>query len=300
MKKTFMSSFWIFLALLAATVEPIIVKFAYRGDLTAADILAYKHLFAALFILPLAGEVWRIGWRVVGRVLPVALLLMLTNGLTLVALRSLDTATVVTVLKTTPAFVALVNSWRGIEELSFKFWGGFALCFLGILLSLDIFQSGFGQWSLGGLVAIGGAIASSTIYRTRLEVVMTTVRPRAVSSLIFLIDGVFALIAVASFAAHPTPTEWGMVAWIGAAAVVANIAFLAAIHLVGATRMSVFDMLQRPMVIVLAALLLGESLTWEKGLGVALVFVGVYVAKVKRKAPSPLSRDEAPLVFATK
>ena len=47
--------------------------------------------------------------------------------------------------------------------------------------------------------------------------------------------------------------------------------------------MSIFDMLQRPLVIILAAVLLDEPLTVWQGIGVALVLGGVQLAKVSRK-----------------
>jgi hypothetical protein len=49
--------------------------------------------------------------------------------------------------------------------------------------------------------------------------------------------------------------------------------------------MSIFDMLQRPIVIVAACLVLGEPFTLLQGIGVMAVLVGVQLAKVQRREP---------------
>ena len=67
------------------------------------------------------------------KVASVSLLLLVTNGLTLYALRSVPAVTVVTAVTMTPAFVAIVNQRRGRDVLSSKFWLGFALCFFGVI-----------------------------------------------------------------------------------------------------------------------------------------------------------------------
>lgn len=280
------TSFWVFFALLAASIEPIIVKLGYRGHLTPIDLLVYKHVVAALVIVPLA-RAWRwIGWSAFKDVLIVSLLLMLTNGLVLSALRYSSATTIVTIITTTPAFVAIVNKWRGKDELNMKFWLGFGLCFLGVLLSIDTFNTSAHTLDFRGVLAAAGAVLSSTTYRTRMEDVTVKVPPRTVSTYIFLIDGVLVL-ALLPFTSQLGVEDTLACVWIGVAAAIANIAFLAAISLVGSTRMSIFDMLQRPLVIMLAALVLYEPLGWEKILGILCVLGGVYLAKVKRVVSGP-------------
>jgi len=73
-------------------------------------------------------------------------------------------------------------------------------------------------------------------------------------------------------------------AWAGVASVLANIMFLRAVKILGSTRMSIFDLLQRPLVIVFAAIILGEQVTWTQAAGFVLVALGVRMAKVTRKA----------------
>jgi drug/metabolite transporter (DMT)-like permease len=70
--------------------------------------------------------------------------------------------------------------------------------------------------------------------------------------------------------------------WIGFTASIANVAFLLLLSLLGSTRVSIVYMLQRPLVVLLAAPILHEPLHWYQILGIALVFYGVHLAKVEK------------------
>ena len=70
-----------------------------------------------------------------------------------------------------------------------------------------------------------------------------------------------------------------MAAWIGVAAAVANVAFLVALHRIGATRISIFTLLQRPAVMAVAALVLAEPLHVSQVVGITLVLAGVHAAQ---------------------
>jgi drug/metabolite transporter (DMT)-like permease len=77
--------------------------------------------------------------------------------------------------------------------------------------------------------------------------------------------------------------------WMGFAGAVANIAFLWALCIIGSTRISIFGMLQRPLVIVAASVILHEPLSWLQVVGVAMTLVGIQMANVKR-----LKKEECP------
>jgi drug/metabolite transporter (DMT)-like permease len=288
-------SAWILLALTAASIEPIIVKLGYQLGASTWQLIAYRNVFAAAAILCVTGiGAWSgkaprlrwLGWRDIRLVATVAVLLLITNGLVLLALKHMSAVSVITVVTTTPAFVAIVNQYRGRDVLGLRFWVGFAACFLGVLLSVGALDAVVQSFSLLGVGALVLAVASSTTYRTRLEYVTRQVAPRDVSIYIFAINALLSSLLIMPWVPGlPTPAV-PMTAWIGVAAAIANLAFLSAIKIVGSTRMSIFDMLQRPLVIVAAALLLQEPLTWLQMCGVALVLVGVPMAKVTRKDES--------------
>ncbi|MCA9797262.1 MAG: EamA family transporter, partial [Candidatus Eremiobacteraeota bacterium] len=250
---------------------------------TPLQLLVMKNVVAACMILPLT-RAWNwIGWPGVRKMASVSLLLLFTNFCSLVAVKFLPAVTVITLVTTTPAFVALTNQRKGRDVLGRRYWFGFGLCFTGVALSIDALRNGAMVFHPLGLLAVAGSIASSTIYRTRLEDVTSEYKPALVSTYIFLINAVVSLFFVAPFI-DPIPMAMAPVGlWIGLAAAVANVAFLSAVHLVGATNMSIFNLLQRPMVLIAATLVLHEHLGWMQWVGIAMIIAGVRIAKVVRK-----------------
>lgn len=67
------------------------------------------------------------------------------------------------------------------------------------------------------------------------------------------------------------------------AAVVGNIAFLSALKIPGSTRISIFGILQRPILIIMSAIILREKLEWYQFLGIAMVLIGIRFARVIKK-----------------
>lgn len=269
---------WVAGALLAASIEPIIVKFGYRGSVTPLHLFVVKNLFACLCLLPLLATgygVMAANWR---QLLIVSSLLFMTNLFTLYALKSLSAVAVITVVSTVPALVAIVNQKLGRDHLEREFWTGFWLCFLGVIFSLDL--SSF-HANAQGLVAIVIAVITSTVYRIRMEGLTERVSPLICSASSFgicLIASAFLLPL-----AWPLPhSVWTFGVWIGVAAALANVAFLTALNRVGATRISVFTMLQRPLLIIAAALVLKEPVTLLQTAGIVMVLLGTHLARVRR------------------
>jgi drug/metabolite transporter (DMT)-like permease len=278
-----LSAVWVLLALCAASIEPILVKVGYNGAVTPLQLIAIKAVVGGACVLPLTRRFRCVGWRELGTLATLAALLLTTSALTLVALRFTSAITMITVLCTTPALVALVNQHRGRDVLGSRFWLGFAMAFVGVALTVEPAGAATGQGEWFGLLCLFAAVATSSTYRVKLEDVTKRHEPLLVSTWLFLLMGSFMGICVLPWLG-PVPHEaWAIGGWIGLAALLANIAFVAALHLVGATRMSMFNMLQRPLVIVAAALILHEPLTLARVLGIALVLGGVPLAKVERK-----------------
>ncbi len=283
-----LSSFWILLALFFASLEPIVTKLGYKDGLDPVQMLFVKNLFAFLAILPVTRfaargkERWRwIGIKGIGTVASVSLQLMVTNACTLMALHLMPAVTVITLITTTPAFVALANQWQGRERLTRKFWAGLFMCIVGVAMSLNVFQTSLGlpRW---GVLAVVGSILSSTVYRTRMESVTRQIPPLLVSTYIFLINGTVSLLFLFPFVDAISAHGYGIGLWVGTAAASANVAFLYALCIVGSTNMSVFNLLQRPIILISAALILREPLTAVQIAGTVLVLIGVRWAQVKR------------------
>lgn len=279
------AAIWLLVALTGASIEPILVKTGYKMAVSPVQLLLIKNLVGALVILPLTRTFRWVGGAGLARIMPVSLLLLVTFACNYTALVFLPAVAVITLVTTTPAVVALVNQFRGLDRLTRKFWVGFGLCFLGVLLTVGAFTSetgALGRWWWVGLLASLGQIVSSTVYRTRMESVTADFKPVLVSSYIFLINGLVSLVVLGPFVGHIPSQALPIGIWTGLAAAIANVAFLTALHLVGSTNISIFNMLQRPLVIVAASVFLHEPMTLVQWVGVAMVLVGVPMANVKR------------------
>ncbi|MBQ7529465.1 EamA family transporter [bacterium] len=277
------TSWIVILALLSASIEPILVKLGYRGTVTPLQLLVMKNIVAAVVILPMTRQFRLVKYSDVFRIGSVSVLLLCTNGLTLYALRYLSAVEVITIVTTTPAVVAMSNWAMGRHALTWRFWLGFFLCFTGILLTINIFNAeAMGSHSILGYVAIFSAVISSTIYRVRMESLTADFEPPLISTWIFWINALVAILFIWPFQ-EPIPRESLPIGlWIGLAAAAANVAFLWAIKLVGSTNMSIFNLVQRPLVIIVAAIVLTDPLTWLQWLGVILVLAGIPLARVKK------------------
>ncbi|CAN0335468.1 unnamed protein product, partial [Phaeothamnion confervicola] len=111
--------------------------------------------------------------------------------------------------------------------------------------------------------------------------------PKLVSTYIFLINAFAAIVFLAPFLPRIPNEAIPIGLWIGFAGAIANVAFLAALHLVGSTNISVYLMLERPLIIICAAWILSEKLSLLQILGTFLVLVGIRMAQAIRRVPAP-------------
>jgi drug/metabolite transporter (DMT)-like permease len=276
------SSAWVFLAVLAGSIEPILVKLGYRGGVAPMQLLVMKTAVAAIVILPLTRRVRIASAGDFARIATVSALLLLTTGFTYFSLQRLSAVTVITLVTVTPALVALVNQARGRDRLSRCFWIGFSMCFGGVVLTLDALNPTNQSMDMLGLVLAGGAVVCSTTYRVLMEDLTRAMDPRLISTWIFWINALVVVACVGPFIDPIPASALPIGLWIGVSAALANIAFLWAIKLVGSTNMSIFNLVQRPLVIVTAALVLQEPFSLIQSLGVALVLVGIPLARATR------------------
>lgn len=275
----FIVTAWVSLVLLAASIEPIIVKLGYSASCTPFQLLAIKNIVAAIVVLPVT-RVWRwVGIKGIVRIASVSSLLLLNNLFVLMSLQSLHAVTVVTLLAATPALVALTNQWLGRDQLNLKFWLGFIFCILGVALTVELGSIGFASAGIG-YVAL--AILCSALYRVRMEDVTSEISPLVVSNYIFLINAALTCVFLLPLVGSLPQTAWPIGMWMGLAGAIANVAFLMALFLVGSTRISIITMLQPPVVIVAAAVILKEPLTAMQVVGIIMVTLGIYLANVRR------------------
>lgn len=269
---------WITFALVAASVEPIVAKFAFKDQITAIQLIVLKAGLGGAVLFPFIFTKL-LDRATLLRLVPVGILLFATNSLTLFALSQISVVLLITIVTTTPALVGIANSILGRDELSRKYWLGFVLCFVGIVMTLEYRDLAVNTW---GLVSAFAAALSSTIYRVRMEIICEKQAPVEAAGITYFVQGLITL-AFLPFA-MPFPKEsFYFGAWIGISAALANIAFVSALNLVGSTRVSVLTMIQRPLLIIAAAMFLKEAVNTYQIVGIILVMVGIQLAEVKRK-----------------
>ena len=282
---------WIVAALVLGAAEPIIVKYGYRGALEPIKFFLIRNIIGGLILAPIffyLNKRLPSNLQLFKRVIPIAALLMTTALCTILALRNLSAITVLTIVTTTPALVALINQKLGRDILGKKFWLGFGLCFAGVILSMPLGESFSGDWV--GAAAVFIAIFSSSIYRIKMDEVTRDHDSIYIASYCFILLGALSILVLPLMLAFAPATgtitphilSYGIV--VGICAALANIAFIKALSLVGATRISIITMVQRPGLILIAALILHEIPTWLQAVGIALVVVGINFAKVSRAA----------------
>ena len=267
------------MALLVGSIEPIVAKYGLRGQVNPIQLFVVRNLVAAIVLSPVLFNVPKLNWRSFTTIAPASLLLMTTGLCTLVALKYLTAVTVITIVTTTPAMVAILNQRRGKDILAPKFWLGFWLAFIGVVMSLE-----FDSLKVNpiGLICVFVAVFSSSFYRVKMEDLSDQLTPFVAAgasfALIGLLTAVFLLPFIGSLPQESLPIGIA----IGISAAAANVAFVVALNRVGATRISVITMVQRPLLIAAAALILREQPTILQLIGIVLVIVGMHYAKVTR------------------
>lgn len=272
------TSGWVTLALAAAALEPILVKFSYRNTLEPAQLIVVKNLIAAAVMLPLASRLRVLGMAGTRQMLLPGCLLFITNLTAFFALQYLQVVLFITIVTTTPALVALLNNRLGRESGGPRFWLGLFLCFAGVICTLEYKDISVNYPGL--LFACTGAISSS-LYRVRMEDLTAAHKPLLCTFATFLVQALLTL-CVIPFVKPLTGEAYGLGLWLGLSAALANVAFLSALNLVGSTRISVLTMLQRPLIIIVAAVSLQESTSLLQWAGVVMVMFGVHMAQVQR------------------
>jgi drug/metabolite transporter (DMT)-like permease len=274
---------WVSVALLAASIEPLIVKSGYQSGANPMSLLAWKLVLGPFFLGPLMGKLRKLPAHRRGPLIWIGLCFTLHYLLVYLALARVSASVLVTGLASTPIWVALVNQLRLGEKPGAGFWFWLVVCSFGVLLSLDLISTTDIRFDPLGLAFCAGAVTSSVFYRLLVDHLTVNLEPLAVSAAIFAISG-FAGGILLPWTGPMGPQGYLSAAWMAFAGAAANVAFVHSIKFIGSTRMSVLTLLQRPIVIVLAAILLQERLTLSQFAGVALVLLGARFSKVRKKA----------------
>ncbi|MCA9667056.1 MAG: DMT family transporter [Myxococcales bacterium] len=237
---------------------------------------------AAVVMVPLAHGRRRANRRDAAKLAALGALLFATAWLTIFALARLSVALVLTIASLTPVAVALASREQGRRA---RFFAGVGCAVGGAVLATGLFDAATATNVIGVLCMLG-AVATSTTYRLGLERVTDRHTPSVVSTWVFASGGLLALVVVTPLAGMPPAAAWWAGGWTGVAAAVANVGFVTVIEVFGAARASLWMLLQRPLVIAIAALWLGERPGPLQIAGIVAVLLGVWLGQTARRQTS--------------
>lgn len=290
--KITMKTIIIILAILSASIEPIIVKLGYNNfkNINPIEIIVIKNLVSFLifciitfFNYFITKEFKILEFKDILSILKVSFLLLFTTSMSIISLKYIPAVIMLTLYTTTPLFVALTNSLiKKTESISFKFFMGFILAFLGVNLTIGLYDVIFNlgnKINLLGVFFVFLGVLSSTIYRTTLDYLTNKYNPFIVSNYIFLINGIIVILFIFPFFVKDLKLGSFLVGLYGGiSGVMANIAFLYAISILGSTKVSLFNMLNQPSIILISAFVLKEKLSIYQILGILLTLLGINIA----------------------
>lgn len=304
------------LAVLAAgisfgTLGPL-SRFAGAGGLSGPEFAAWRAgiatLATAALILLLRRNVPVVPWRSLDRQTWLALLVATASGATLnlalfSAFQRIPVALALLVFYTYPALVAVAGRLLGRETLGPGRLAALSLSLSGMVLVV---------WGAGPAGAAGGAVdplglglaAVASLSQT-LYVTMSTTAYRAVPShqavLVILAGSAAAMAAAATILGgggldrpFHLPWLWGPLVTAGViGAALPSLLLLIGIRRIGSTRAAILALAEPVTGAILAALLLGETLSGVQIAGAGLVLGGAAVLQMGRATGSPRAASGA-------
>jgi drug/metabolite transporter (DMT)-like permease len=233
----------------------------------------------------------RRAWTLIG----VAALFLLANQVCFVYSLKLASATTVSlIMGTTPIFAALFASAVGLEQLSGRFWVATAASFGGVAL-VALGSGGAVSSDIGGELLAVGLSASWAAYSVCLAPLMGRYSPYRISGLVLI--PMTALLLLISIGALGDQNYGKLPAldWLGLAyavvgpLVLTNVLWFTAIRRVGPSRATLFANSQPFLAVVIAVLLLSESLGALQIVGGVLIAAGIVVGRVESRSREPVA-----------
>lgn len=267
----------------------VLLVIGERHGLTLASTMAWRYLFAAPFLLLIAGRDLRSVTRQRGS----ALVLMgglgqvAVSGLSLSSLRWLDVSTLGFLFYTFPAWVTLMSAARGVERIDARKLVALILALVGIGIIVGAPRAG-GLPLPGVALALGAAVVYA-VYIPTLHWLRGPLTAATASA--FVISGAalaFLVLAALRGELHASlpPQAWAVIGALAlGSTVVTFIAFLSGLAVLGAFRTAIISTVEPFFTTILGAVVLGQ----RAGPGTLLggVFIATAVLLLQRQPTSP-------------
>lgn len=227
------------------------------------------------------GDLRRVGFA--------ALMIFLNQLCFVYSLKLADASTVSMIFGATPVFVAVVSVVLGLERLQRTFWAGAGLTFAGVGLIAVAAGSATSSSLTGSLLAVGMALTWAC-YTLAIAPLMKHYSPFRISSVVLLLGWVPLLLVSLPQLSHQSysfawPVWLALVYAVIGPLFLTTILWFTAVAIVGASRASLFNNIQPFFAVLFALLLLGETLHPLEIAGGLLIFAGIAVERIWRRAP---------------
>ena len=207
----------------------------------------------------------------------------LQSGLFFAAIDRLDVSMVALLLYTYPAFVTVAAILLGRAAPSLR--AGVALTVASAGLVLVLLAGGSGDFEVVGALLALGASLTYTTYILVADNVIGEIDPLALALLVLIgASGTFAVVGLAtgSLDLALSGEAWLWLVLIAlVSTVVAISCFFAGLRLVGPSEAAILSTFEPPVTVVLAFLVLGETLTVPQLAGGALVLAAVVLLQLR-------------------
>jgi drug/metabolite transporter (DMT)-like permease len=206
---------------------------------------------------------------------------ILLNQLTFTGAADHTTAgNVVLIMTAAPALAAFFAMVAGHEHVHARHWGALGIAVVGVLLVVLGGTDESGASLYGDLLAVGAA-ATWAAYSVMLRPLFTRYSASRISALVIVWGG---LMLVPVSASQVATQNWGaldakaVAAWLYSgifALVTTNLLYFRGLRSIGASRATLYMYIQPFVGVIVAALLLGESLAPIQAVGGIIILVGV-------------------------
>ena len=207
-----------------------------------------------------------------------------------VALSSASNAALI--VGSTPAVLAVVSALLGREKISRLHWIGAAISAVGIYLVVGRGAS-FGGATLRGDLMVISSVACWVAFTLGAASLIQRHSPLYVTGMTMVYGGVpYVVMALPQILRVPwaSVSSLTITLLVLSALLALNLAYVIwymGVQRLGPARTSIYSNGVPIVAMVVAALWLGEPLTWNKLLGAAAVLSGVLLTRLGRRAPTP-------------
>lgn len=293
--KLFVGYLFVVISALGFGISSILVKLAYNYDVAPAHLLTIQNLFATLILWLLAlsfePKALKVKKKQLSQLLIQGLFGNLFSSLLLfLALQRIPASIAITLFFTYPAFVNILAYIFFKEKITTYRWFSLFLTFLGVMLTINIFQCSLQKLTLAGILySLAAALASAFFSLYSQKILKNT---RTLTTTIYPISFATLLLCLVSPPLYlfRGQIEWQVIVLALALSTISTIiplfSLFKGISLIGAGRSAIVSTSELPFALFLAYLVLGERILWLQLLGALFIVISLIILSQENKNSS--------------